>query len=144
LLGTTCDYDFARLLKPLRPASIWWDGPPEEDDEDAADDEDSEGLASRLLVFGEQDFADGGGSHVLLALDATSGAIVGVDVEREPALLTFSSSAGRFVEMFAVLDEALRNGSAASSEVAERLRTIDPEGFASSEWHDLVVALRSE
>lgn len=50
---------------------------------------------SDLLVFGEHDYAEGGGARALLCIRERDGAVLGLDLEREVAIFPLNSSADK-------------------------------------------------
>ena len=58
-----------------------------------------------LLVFGEQDYAEGGGSRSWLCVRKRDGAVYRFDPEFEEPLLLLNSSVPQFVATFRALDD---------------------------------------
>ena len=136
---TPWDFDFARArcpLKALEPSDFQPDFCEEWRD---------------LIIFGEEDYAEGGGARPFLTIHRETGEILGFDIDRhtKPAALltmherihvpiyTLNSSIEGFIRSFAILDEALRLGSRALEGLADALRLADPSVFDSSEWKDV-------
>lgn len=88
-----------------------------------------------LRLFGEQDYAEGGGASPFLGVDLDSGEIFGLDVEREKSqMFLLNSDVDRFIQTFLALDGALRLGALRDAQIGQRLRQIDPGAFDRSEW----------
>jgi hypothetical protein len=102
-----------------------------------------EALASHLLVFGEQDFAEGGGARPWLCVRKSDGWVYGFDPDREAPAFLLNSSAERFIATFALLDAHLGKNEPLPPDCESRLREIDPEAYPSSDWRLLVECLRS-
>ncbi len=122
--GTPLDFDFSRSQVPL--ASITTNdvvgGP-------------VEGEWTSLRIFGEEDYAEGGGAAPYLGVHAESGEIFGLDVEREASQMFFlNSDVDRFIQTFLALDRVLRLGGPPDAQIGERLKEIDPGAFERSEW----------
>ena len=134
LQGTPLDYDFSAGHSGVRPPSTE-QLPPEVIDPDAR----------ALLIFGEYDFAQGGGANPFLGVRSSDGAVLGLDLEREDSpLFPLNSSIERFVRTFSLLDNYLARGGAAPADIDEQLAAIDPEAYGTSEWRDLVNASGTE
>jgi hypothetical protein len=128
--GTTLDFDFSvtsRGLRNLPDEAI-----------PAADCQ-----ASDLLVFGEQDFSQGGGARPWLCISKTDGLVYGFDAEREQPIFLLNSSVNRFVATFHVLNEHLAKSEGLPPELEGLLHAIDPDAYPRSDWRLLVVHLRS-
>ena len=97
--------------------------------------------ASGLLVFGERDYAEGGGSRSWLCVRERDGAVYGFDPELEEPLLLLNSSVPRFVATFQTLDGYLSNDGALPPDCDGRLRALDPEAYQDSDWRLLVECL---
>jgi hypothetical protein len=95
-----------------------------------------------LYIFGEERYAEGGGAISSLCVSAVSGAVVGLDIEREGESLFFlNSDLPKFIATFNAFDRAFQRGSTqASSLIAEGI-AIDQSGFTKSEWYDLAEVL---
>ncbi len=95
---------------------------------------------SDLLIFGEYDYAEGGGARPWIAVRASDGAACGLDVEQadERAVFLFNSSIGGFVQTFAALDPYLRRGQRLPADIEARIRGIDPRTYPVSEWRSLI------
>ena len=118
-------FDFSRsrqALSTLRPSEINFEL-------DAA--------WASLYLFGEMDFAGGGGSTILLAIHAEKLEILGLDVERPSSVLFFSSSARAFVRTFELFCGVVPAGTNLGMLQAQA-KVIDPEGYGRSEWKLLV------
>ena len=86
-----------------------------------------------LYLFGEMNFAEGGGSRTLLAVHVESLEILGLDVERPSSILFFSTSARAFVRTFDLFCHVLRLG-ADLDKLQVQAQMIDPTGFSKSQW----------
>jgi hypothetical protein len=128
--GTPLDFDFSIAGRGLRglPAEVIEAG-------DAG--------ASDLLVFGEQDFAEGGGARPWLCIRKPDGSVSGFDPEREGPIFPLNSSIEQFVATFRLLNEHLGKNEQLPSDCESRLRAIDPEAYPSSDWRLLVECLRN-
>jgi len=129
LLGDSpLDWDFSRAAHPL----------------EALPEDHAQTLAAilpndwrELLIFGEDDYAEGGGAQSFLTVHTRTGEVFGVDGERDAPVYFLSSSVTAFVETFLLFDRVLRGGVGTASELAEAARAVDPRGFDRSEWRDL-------
>src|SRR5262245_40516622 len=59
---------------------------------------------SDLLIFGEYDYAEGGGANPWLGIRKTDGAVFGLDPERENALFFLNTSIEDFFRTFTLLN----------------------------------------
>lgn len=92
-----------------------------------------------LLIFGEYDYAEGGGANPFLGVRRTDGAVYGLDFERDKApMFLLNSSLEAFVETFELLDGCLAKKHPLPSGVESLLRKIDPKAFAKSDWKAFV------
>jgi hypothetical protein len=97
-----------------------------------------------LFIFGEEDFAEGGGASPFVTIQSQTGMVFGLDVERDgDATFLLNSSVSHFIETFRVFDEVLRTGTASPSGLLERVRAADPDAFERSEWRDAAEHVRS-
>lgn len=88
-----------------------------------------------LRIFGEDDYAEGGGGSAYLGVHSESGEFFGLDVERHTSeMFLFNSDVDRFIQTFLALDRVLRPGGLADARIRERLKEIDPDAFERSEW----------
>lgn len=127
LNGIPLAFSFARAtarLEPLDPSEVT--GPLE--------------LEWRSLhLFGEQDYADGGGATPFIGVDVNSGKIIGLDLERDTAPLSlFNSNIDAFIRTFRLLDDAFRREPVLVHVLEAQVRQIDPAAFSSSEWARLL------
>jgi hypothetical protein len=99
--------------------------------------------SSALLVFGEQDFAEGGGARPWLCVRERDGSVYGFDPEREQPMFLLNSSVERFVATFRLLNAQLGKNKPLPPDCESRLRAIDREAYPNSEWRLLVECLRS-
>jgi hypothetical protein len=95
---------------------------------------------SNLLVFGDLDYADGGGAWTFIVVRTSDGAVCELHADREgdEAIFVFNSSIGRFVLTFAELDLYLRRGQRLPADIEARVRSIDPRAYPASEWRLLI------
>src|SRR5216117_2705717 len=93
------DFDFSRSQRPLQPllaSEVNGDLEPE---------------WSALDLFGEEDYAEGGGASPFLGVHRSSGQIFGLDVERESSqMFLLNSDDDRFIRTFLLFDEVVRAG----------------------------------
>ena len=88
-----------------------------------------------LRIFGEEDYAEGGGASPYLGVHSESGEIFGLDLEREMSqMFLLNSDIDRFILTFLVLDRVLRLGGPPEAQIGARLEQIDPGVFEHSEW----------
>ena len=125
--GTPLDFDFSRSQAPLRPimAGDVIAGAVEEQ-------------WTSLRIFGEEDYAEGGGASPYLGVHSESGEIFGLDVEREMLqMFLLNSDIHRFIQTFLELDRMLRLGGPPDAQIGGRLEQIDPVAFQHSDWRFL-------
>jgi hypothetical protein len=130
---TPMDYDFSAARRVLQPL-----------DRDALlDAPEAEWLD--LLIFGEYDYAEGGGANPFLGVMRATGAIHGLDVERDDQpLFLLNSSTDAFIETFTFLNSFLGAGRPLPTDADARLRSIDPHAYPDSDWKRLVEYIASE
>src|SRR6476659_4557945 len=92
------------------------------------------GASTELLVFGRQDFAEGGGASPCLCVRERAGSVYGFDPEREEPLFLLNSSVDRFVATFRLLSDYLTTNEPLPSDCESRVRAIDPEAYSHSDW----------
>jgi hypothetical protein len=122
--GTPLDFDFSRSQAALRciTAGGIIGGTIEEE-------------WRSLRMFGEDDYAEGGGAKTYLGVHIETGKVFGLDLERQSSqMFLLNSDVERFIQTFLALDQALRPGIPAQPQIAERLNEIDPGAFEHSEW----------
>jgi hypothetical protein len=105
--------------------------------------ESSHTASSELLVFGEQDFAEGGGARPWLCVRERDGSIYGFDPEREEPEFLLNSSLDRFMMTFRLLNDYLAKNKPLPRDCETRLRAIDPESYPDSDWRLLMEYLRN-
>jgi hypothetical protein len=98
---------------------------------------------SELLVFGEQDFAEGGGARPWLCVRERGGSVYGFDPEPEEPMFLLNSSVEQFVATFRLLNNYLAKNRLLPPDCESRLRAIDCEAYPHSDWRLLVECLRS-
>jgi hypothetical protein len=131
---TPWDWDFSRAREALKPISA----------DDVSPHTSLSSDWSDLYIFGEEDFAQGGGASPFVTIQGQTGMVFGVDVERDgDATFLLNSSVPHFIETFRVFDEVLRTGTASPSGLLERVRAADPDAFQRSEWRDAAEHVRS-
>jgi SUKH-4 immunity protein of toxin-antitoxin system len=127
---TPYDLDFSRSRKPLRPIS------PEEAGDDIAPD------WASLLLFGETDFASGGGAAPFIGAHRETGEVYGLDIELDAnEMFLFNSNVNAFIETFHLFDQALRLHTRKVSELDQAARSVDPAVFQKSDWRLLLEQL---
>ena len=124
---TPWDWDFSLAQQELQPASeadiSGGDLPPE---------------WLELYLFGSQDYSEGGGARPFVGIHKDTGAVYGLDVERDSECLYFlNSSVPCFIETYWIFFEILGEGTGSRHGLPARVRAADPEGFDQSEWKDL-------
>lgn len=127
--GTPLDFDFSRSQTPLRCIT--------------ADDIIGGVLEewASLRMFGEDDYAEGGGAYSYLGVHFESGEVFGLDVERQCSpMFLLNSDIDRFIQTFLALDQAFRLASLDRQQIAGRLNKIDPGAFERSEWRLLIAS----
>jgi len=130
---TPVRWDFSRAAQPLHPLA----------EDDAAGWKDL--LPSdwrQILIFGEEDVADGGGASPILGIHQKTREVLGIDVEREPsAVFLLNSSVPAFVATFLLLEKVLGCGGELPRDLRDRVRNLDPGVFERSEWREWVAYL---
>ena len=98
-----------------------------------------------LLMFGEYDYAEGGGAHPFVGIQRTEGAVFGLDFERDrqPKFL-LNSCLDTFVDTFHALDEYLGKGRRLPEDIDRRLHAIDGTAYDRSDWKPFVAFVRGE
>jgi hypothetical protein len=128
LAGVPLATDFSRCQAPLRtiePTDIVG--------------RDTQGSWGDLFLFGDQDYADGGGARPFLAVHRHTGEIVGFDVERESSqIYLLNSTVDAFIQTFEQLNELFRSERAIVSRLSDVLMEIDPQAFPKSDWRELI------
>jgi hypothetical protein len=89
---------------------------------------------SDLLVFGEYDYAEGGGARALLCVRESDGSVCGLDLERDVAIFPLNSSADKFAATFQLLDNYLAHDRPLPTDCESRVRSIDASLEPSSDW----------
>jgi len=95
---------------------------------------------SDFIVFGEEDYSEGGGAHPLLVVRQSDGKVFGVDVEAYEPLFLLNSSLQAFIDTFCLLDKYLGHGQPIPADLNSSVRNLDPTVYSESEWLDLVAA----
>jgi hypothetical protein len=91
-----------------------------------------------LRIFGAADYADRGGATSWLTIDSSTGAVMGLDLERDEELYLINSSLPRFIATFTYLDRFLASGQRLPSDAEDVVRSIDALAFPASEWRALI------
>jgi len=121
------DWDFSRARDLLRPLAthefVGWVVPVE---------------WRQLYVFGEQDFAKGGGASPLVGIHIETGRVYNIDIERDDkkSVYLLNSSASQFVEVFFLFDQVLGQRLVSPVGLTDRVRKADQEAFNRSEWRE--------
>jgi hypothetical protein len=98
-----------------------------------------------LLIFGEYDYAEGGGANPFLGVRRADGVVYGLDVERSKIpMFVLNSSLDAFVKTFDVLDRYLAEKRALPADVTQVLRRIDPGVYGRSDWRHFVEFVLAE
>jgi len=88
-----------------------------------------------LYLFGQEDYAKGGGASPFLGVHGDTGEIMGLDVEREASkMFLLNSNIDRYIRTFQKFDEVLRLKTLAPRHLPEALREIDGDTFQHGEW----------
>jgi hypothetical protein len=132
LQETPLDYDFSagvRGPKPLAQKSYEFTLEPE---------------WLQLLIFGEYDYAEGGGAHPFLGVRRTDGAVYGLDFERDEPLFLLNSALEAFARTFERIDMHLGEGRPLPRDVGETLKAIDPEVYDDADWKRFIEFVLSD
>ena len=129
--GTPLDWDFSVKRSALRPL------------DKAAYDFPLRPAWLTLLMFGEYDYAEGGGAHPFVGIRSTDGAVFGLDFERDrKPMFPLNSSLDAFVDTFHALDAYLGKGRRLPEDIDRSLHAIDRTAYARSDWKPFVVFVR--
>jgi hypothetical protein len=130
---TPLDWDFSLKRSPLRPLDA------------SAFDFPFKAAWRALLVFGEYDYAEGGGANPFLGIRKTDGAVYGLDFERDrKQMFLLNSDLDAFVATFAALDAHLAKGRRLPDDIERRLRAIDRTAYDRSDWKGFVGFVRGD
>lgn len=127
------DFDFSRAQSDLKPMTV----------------SDTNGFEilqewQSLYLFGEQNYAEGGGAAPYLGIHRDTGQVFALDVESEASPLSLlNSDIDKFISTFDVFDRSVRHRTLQIEQVAGLLEEIDPVAFAESEWSGLIEAITS-
>jgi hypothetical protein len=91
-----------------------------------------------LLIFGEYDYAEGGGAQPFLGVERKNGVVYALDFERDQPLAILNSGLEAFVKTFEAIDAHLAKSSRLPRQIGETLQTIDPAVYESSDWKKFV------
>jgi len=125
------DFDFSRAQDDLKPMTV----------------SDTNGFEvprewQSLSLFGEQDYAEGGGAAPYLGIHRDTGQVFALDVESESSpLCLLNSDIDKFILTFDVIDRSVRQRTFQIEQVAGLAEEIDPAAFADSEWSGLIDAI---
>ena len=111
---TPLDYDFSAGVlgpEPLRQESHHFPLEPE---------------WLELLIFGEYDYAEGGGAHPFLGVQRQNGVVYALDVERDEPLVILNSGLDAFMKTFEAIDAHLARSSPLPRQIGKTLKAIDP------------------
>ena len=133
--GTPMDWNFSRVQQDLRPLGK----------SEVSGGYDIPESWSLLYLFGESDYAEGGGSHSHVGIHIQTGAVCGLDIEREDQSVVYllNSCVEKFIGTFLALNEAFHKRTEPHTDFFAKLETIDPDVFPQSEWA-LYVEMLSE
>lgn len=96
------------------------------------------------VVFGEWDYAEGGGAHPLLLVRRSDAKVFGLEVENDAPLFLMNSSLLAFINTFYLLDEYLGHNKKIPDDLGSSVRNLDPGAYSMSHWHDVVTELFRE
>ena len=95
-----------------------------------------------LYLFGEEDYAEGGGASAWVGIEPERGIIYGLDPERDQeAIFLRNSSIERFVSTFVSFDKFLRDPNQYNHEIVTEIRALDQEAYDASDWRLLAEEL---
>jgi len=97
-----------------------------------------------LRIFGECNFAAGGGARPWLCIRMDDGAVVELDIEHDNPVRMVNSSLERFIEAFNLVNRHLGEGLQLPADIDPRLRAIDPTVYDASYWRPLLEYLTPE
>jgi hypothetical protein len=129
--GTPLSFDFSAAHGGLRTLP-----------KEASELGNAEGAA--LLVFGEQDFAEGGGGHPWLCFCKQDGSVWGFDPERKQPMFLLNSSIERFIATFGFLHAYLEKNARLPANSKSHVQNLDPDAYSTSDWRLLVEYLSSD
>jgi hypothetical protein len=119
--GVPLAYDFCRARTALTPVA------------DEIDERWMREEWEALVVFGRSDYD--GGAAPLLTIDADTGWVMGLCLERdEEPLYLFNTSVLRFIEAFRYLNAFLGSGNPVPSDAEAVVRGIDEVAYPTSDW----------
>jgi hypothetical protein len=129
---TPLDYDFSAGVRgpaPLRQRSYDFPLEPE---------------WLELLIFGEYDYAEGGGAHPFLGVHRKSGVVYALDFERDTPLVILNSGLEAFVKTFEAIDADLTKPAQLPRQIGKTLKVIDPSVYDRSDWKSFVTFVLDE
>jgi hypothetical protein len=131
--GTPLDWDFSASRRGLGPL------------DKSAYDFRLKPAWLQLLIFGEYDYAEGGGANPFLGIRSVDGAVFGLDFERDrQPLFLLNSDLSAFVETFEALDAYLRRARRLPEDIDETLRAIDKAAYRRSDWKPFIGFVRGD
>jgi hypothetical protein len=87
-----------------------------------------------LYLFGDADYAEGGGAHTFIGIDVLSGLVKGLDVESEEPLFIINTNIDAFIKTFCLLNAAFQQSATPLEHYAKDVQQIDPKAFDNSWW----------
>ena len=131
--GTPFDWDFSAKSRALRPLDSRVYQVP------------LKPAWRTLLIFGEYDYAEGGGTNPFIGARSTDGMIWGLDPERDrKPMFLLNSTLDAFVDTFQALDAYLGAKQPLPADIDRTLRAIDKSAFGRSDWKPFVAFVRAE
>jgi hypothetical protein len=98
-----------------------------------------------LHLFGKQDFYNGGGASPFVGVHQFTGAVYGLDLERDTKpMYLMNSSVARFIETFLLLDPVLGQQRRPAVGIRAKFRAVDPEVYELSEWRFAIDEIERE
>jgi len=131
ITGMSICVDFSRcrdLLKPLQKT----------DTNSKIEDE-----WKALYLFGEEDYADGGGAHPWLGVNEDTGKIYGLDIQRTEPIYFLNTDVEKYIKTFLLFDNVVRQGQSSIEELSKSSRKLDP-AFTKSDWRLLADYLQKD
>jgi hypothetical protein len=91
--------------------------------------------ASDFIVFGDWDYAEGGGDTVFLIVRRNDGSVFGVDGGRDVPFSLLNTSLQSFINTFCLLDEYFAHSQPIPADLDSSARDLDPTAYPESRWH---------
>jgi len=96
-------------------------------------------------LFGEADFAEGGGASWLIGVHVGDGTVQGLDLERDGSpLFVMNSDVDSFARTFLTFDDPIRLGRIPLASLQSTLKSLDEPSFEQSQWRLLADFLAQE